>query len=122
MLKGELKMKKQRLGENWVSGLPRVVAEHLGLEQAQKYTGHALRRTCAVWHANSGASDQELRVHFGWKNCSMASRYTSNSEIAIRNAADRTFLGETKDKPPCQLTDIQVSSGESKRTLVIETT
>lgn len=98
MTRGELKMKNGRLGENWVAGLPRVVAEHLKLECPLQYTGHALRRTCAVWHADSGATDQEMRIHFGWKNTSMASRYTSSSETARAQAAERTFLKITKEE------------------------
>jgi hypothetical protein len=72
-VRGEVKMKNQRLGQNWISGLPRLVAIHLGLENPEAYTGHALQRTCAMWHADAGASDQEMCVHFGWKNASMAS-------------------------------------------------
>lgn len=90
---GQIRMRKTRLGEHWVAGLPKLVATHLGIEEAHLYTGHTLRRACAVRNAGAGASKQEMSVPFGWKNSSMASRYTSSSEITRQNAADRTELG-----------------------------
>lgn len=92
MVRSEVKIKNARLDENWVIGLPRMVSEHLGLDGTAKYTGHALRRTCAIWHVDSGATDQEMRIHFGWKNTSMASRYKSNSDAARINASERTAI------------------------------
>lgn len=106
IVRGIVKMKNLRLGINWVYGLPRLIAEQLKLKEPQNYTGHSFRRSCAIWHANSGASDQEMRVHFGWKNASMASRYTSNSEIARQNAAVRTVLGVTSGQAEDSMTKI----------------
>jgi hypothetical protein len=91
-------MKNLRLGINWVYGAPKAIAKSLGLTNPETYTGHAFRRTCASWHANAGASDQEMRVHFGWKSTSMASRYTSNSEVLKQVAADRTAFSTSNDQ------------------------
>ena len=49
-----------------------------------------------VWHADSGATEQEMKIHFGWKNTSMASRYTTNSEMARIKAAEKTGM-KSKD-------------------------
>lgn len=88
----KLCIKNSRIGINYISSLPKKIAKILNLKNPEKYTGHAFRRTCAMWQANKGASDQEMRLHFGWKNTSMASRYTSISEVVRENAANRTCL------------------------------
>jgi integrase len=92
MVRGEIRMKNMRLGENWVSGVPKLVASYLALPNVAEYSRHSLRRTCATWHADSGASDQEMRIHFGWRNTSMALVYTANSEEARSTAATRTLI------------------------------
>ena len=70
------------MGKNLLYDIPKKVAEELGLKDPDRYTSHALRRTAATFAAEQGATDTELKKHFGWKSQKTASRYIDNTTHA----------------------------------------
>jgi hypothetical protein len=71
---------RQVRGKEWISSVPKKVAVWLGLAEAEKYTGHSFRRTCAQWAADAGTTDTMMQHHFGWKSQSMVTRYSRSSK------------------------------------------
>jgi integrase len=74
-------------GKDWVAEVPKKVATWLCLPEAEKYTGHSFRRTCAQWGADAGMSETQMQHHFGWKSASMIVRYSRNSDYLKQTAA-----------------------------------
>ena len=61
----------------------------LGLEQPEAYTFHSFRRTAATATAEAGASAQQMRDYFGWKNPNMANEYISTTKRSVKQMAER---------------------------------
>ena len=60
--------------------LPRRIATYLNLENVEKYTGHAIRRTSTTWLAENGASTTLIQNFGGWKSASVAQEYIDKSD------------------------------------------
>jgi hypothetical protein len=76
---GDAKVTKQVRGKEWLSEVPKKVANWLNLPEADKYTGHCFRRTCAQWAADAGVTETQMQHHFGWKSSAMVMRYSRSS-------------------------------------------
>lgn len=70
---------RQAVGKNKFSKMPREYATFLHLDNINKYTGHAFRRTSATLLADSGASTTMLKQHGGWKSSTIAQGYVAQS-------------------------------------------
>ena len=84
---------KTPLGINYVYKAPKEIAEKLGLNEPQKFTGHAFRRSSATHCANQGASTMDMRMKFHWKDDQMPGRYVENSRYQSKK------LGKMMTKP-----------------------
>ncbi|XP_074101935.1 uncharacterized protein LOC141529335 [Cotesia typhae] len=71
--------KRQAMGKNTVSEVPKKIAEFLKLPNASSYTGHCFRRTSATLLANAGANLTTLKQHGGWRSSTVAEGYIENS-------------------------------------------
>lgn len=70
----------QVIGKHIISLVPKEIAKFLKLDNVNKYTGHAFRRTSATLLANtSGADILDLKRHGGWKSSSVAEGYIADS-------------------------------------------
>lgn len=82
----------QPVGKNTFGKIPSHIAKYLGLSDADKFTGHCLRRTSATLLAEAGASMTTLKRHGGWKSSSVAEGYLEDS-ISSKNKVSRMLAG-----------------------------
>ena len=61
-------------------GCPKFVASYLELEQPERYTGHSFRRTAATVLAENGATEQNMKLKFDWKDGKMTKEYMTTSK------------------------------------------
>jgi len=83
------------VGKNTLATYPRRIAEFLGLEDADKFTGHCFRRTGATLLARNGASVMQLQTAGGWQSATVAQRYVAESDNTRLQIADRVFARGT---------------------------
>lgn len=86
---------KQPMGENLLRKFTVKMAQFLNLPQPEKYTGHAIRRSCASIMAEAGASSSQLKKHFNWKSESTSLKYIESTDSGKRTIADML----TPDQP-----------------------
>ena len=60
--------------------LLRSAFSNAGLEYAEEYTGHSLRRGFAQWATSSGWDIKTLMAYVGWKTMQSALRYVDASD------------------------------------------
>ena len=58
----------QPMGVHMLAKTGVQVAEFLGLENSQSFTGHSFRRSPATSMVEAGASSTDMKTHFNWKN------------------------------------------------------
>ncbi|XP_039280998.1 uncharacterized protein LOC120350644 [Nilaparvata lugens] len=73
------KCSSQHVGKNTIAAVPKKVAQYLGLDKPESYTGHALRRTSASMLVEGGGDLLTLKRHGGWKSSSVAEGYIEDS-------------------------------------------
>ena len=91
------------VGENSLRKFGVDMATFLELPHPQKYTGHCFRRSAATQLAATGASEQQMKDKFGWKDGAMCNEYIATSKpILKRNAAMLSGLNlqEKESKVP----------------------
>ena len=71
----------QAIGKNKFMKMPKLIAQFLELPNAEKYTGHAFRRTSATLLAESGADMSAIQRHGGWKSAQVAQGYVDESDV-----------------------------------------
>lgn len=76
------------MGKNYLYEIPKHVAETLKLPDSSRFTSHAMRRTAATVAAENGATDSQLKRHFGWTSQKTASRYIDNTTKAATEMAN----------------------------------
>ena len=69
----------QPMGVHMLAKTGVQVAEFLGLENPQSFTGHSFRRSSATNMAEAGASSTDMKTHVNWKNEGTALKYINNS-------------------------------------------
>ncbi|KAB0804760.1 hypothetical protein PPYR_01730 [Photinus pyralis] len=69
----------QPAGMHTIGGVPRKVAEFLGLDHPEKYTGHCLRRSGASMVAESAGNLLPVKQIGGWKSSRVAEGYIEAS-------------------------------------------
>ena len=69
------KCTKQPVGINKISGIPKLIAANLGLEQPAAFTGHCLRRSLSTIFMDADGSMEDLKRHGGWVSTSVAEGY-----------------------------------------------
>ncbi|HYT46389.1 MAG TPA: site-specific integrase [Methylomirabilota bacterium] len=92
------KCTKQVVGINNFGACPSRVARFLNLPEAEKYTGHAFRRTSATIMANGGMSIDELKRQVGWKSSAVAAGYVEEStvnKVKVSNIIAGAVSGES---------------------------
>ena len=87
---------RQVLGKHTLAGIGKEIAEELGLEKPETYTGHCFRCSSATAAANHGANTVELKRHFGWVQESTALKYVDDTKERSRKMA-RLITGENKN-------------------------
>lgn len=73
------KCANQVMGRNKFLGAPKKIAEYLGLENPEEYTGHSLRRTAATFAAEGGAPLLGVKQLGGWQSDKIAQHYIENT-------------------------------------------
>jgi site-specific recombinase XerD len=73
------KCTSQNVGKNTLANVPKKVAQYLGLENPESYTGHTLRTTSASMLVEGGGDLLTLKRHGGWKSSSVAEGYIEES-------------------------------------------
>jgi hypothetical protein len=65
--KGTMKIgwEAQNVGKGTLGGIARAIAKRLGLENWEKFTGHAFRRTACTFGANAGMTLPQLKAMTG---------------------------------------------------------
>lgn len=85
--KNKTKFTVHPMGKNYLYDIPKRVAETLKLPDSKQFTSHAMRRTAATVAAENGATDAQLKRHFGWTSQKTASRYIDNTTRAATEMA-----------------------------------
>lgn len=119
---------KQVVGKNTFAKIPSEIARFLNLENPEKYTGHAFRRTSATLLANTGIDILGLKRHGGWKSAMVAEGYVAESisvkvDVANRIMYDRKNAQEVVARPSTsamKVEDIQAVAGPSTSAMKIE--
>ena len=65
--------------------MPKIIAQFLKLPNAEKYTGHAFRRTSATLLAESGADMAAIQRNGRWKSAQVAQGDVDESD-ALKNS------------------------------------
>ena len=103
----------QCIGINKFGAMPKQIANFLGLDEPERYTGHSFRRTSATLLADSGANLTTIKRHGGWKSSSVAETYIENSIENKRNiSASIANSVNIRSKPPCTSTITSTSSSQ----------
>ncbi|KAJ8665302.1 hypothetical protein QAD02_006964 [Eretmocerus hayati] len=68
-------------GEKTIGGVPKAVAEFLGLPEPERYTSHSIRRSSATVYAESGCTEVELKRHGRWASSSCAFGYLEDTDL-----------------------------------------
>lgn len=67
------------VGINTIGGMPKKIADFLGLENSALYTGHTFRRTSATLLVEAGADIIALKQHGRWESSKVAEAYLEES-------------------------------------------
>jgi hypothetical protein len=69
----------QPVGVNTLSKFPQKIAQFIGLQNPEEYTGHSFRRSSATLLADSGADITVVKRHGGWRSNSVVEGYIEDS-------------------------------------------
>lgn len=83
------KCSRQPIGSNTFGKMPSRVATFLKLENVQRYTGHALRRTGTTWLADTGIDKVNLKRYGAWKSDQVVEGYIADSKTNKRKLAEK---------------------------------
>lgn len=83
------KCTQQPIGINTFGEMPRIIAKYLNLEEPEKFTGHAFRRSSATILADAGADVITLKRHGGWKSDQVAMGYVEDSISSKKKICDQ---------------------------------
>jgi len=90
---------KSPMGINVLRNIGKDVASLLRLPDANSYTGHSWRRSCATQVAAQGATSVDMKRQFGWRQETTAMRYIDkNQQHQIRMASMATGQPEANSK------------------------
>lgn len=76
------------MGINTFGLCPLQIARFLKLDNPEKYTGHAFRRTSATIMANSGMTIDQIQRQVGWKSAAVANGYVEESITNKKNVSN----------------------------------
>jgi hypothetical protein len=76
------------VGINTFGSCPLQIARYLELDDPEKYTGHAFRRTSATIMANSGMTIDQIQRQVGWKSAAVATGYVEESISNKKNVSN----------------------------------
>lgn len=82
----------QPVGINTFASMPRKIAEFLGLEHPERFTGHCFRRSAATILGEKGANLWTVKKGGGWKSSAVAEQYIDKS-LSIKRKIAETFFG-----------------------------
>ena len=88
-----IKGTKQVIGHNITAKTGMRIATRLGLPDANLYTGHTFRRTCATICAEAGMQLAAIKQVTGHKSDMVAQRYIDHSDHMKQGGADILSLG-----------------------------
>jgi integrase len=96
------KCTKQPVGINKISGIPKVIATYLGLEEPATFTSHCLRRSSSTIFMDAGGSMEDLKRHGGWASTSVAEGYIQESIGHKMQVASKiiTAIKHSSENPP----------------------
>uniref|UniRef100_A0ABD2X6F2 Tyr recombinase domain-containing protein n=1 Tax=Trichogramma kaykai TaxID=54128 RepID=A0ABD2X6F2_9HYME len=92
---------RQNVGKGKLSAIPKDIATFLKLEDSQKYTGHALRRTSATIAADHGADLVTIKRLGGWKSSTVAESYIDESRLN-KVTTSKLIASAIDFKKPCE--------------------
>lgn len=102
----------QPAGMHIIGGVPRKVAEFLGLEHPENYTGHCLRRSGASMVAESCGNLLPLKQVGGWKSSKVAEGYIEQS-IRGKMEVANMILSTTSTDLRSSVSNNDVAAGAS---------
>ena len=87
------KCSSQVVGVHTFGKIPSHIAQYLQLPNANRYTGHAFRRSSASLLVETGADILMLKSHGGWKSNSVAEGYIEDSISRKNEISNRILTG-----------------------------
>ena len=92
------KIHGQPLGIHWFTQFPKRMAQALGYENSNEFSGHTIPRSAATIMADSGASLPQIKSWGGWNSNSVPFSYIENSVPMKLAAAERLKNGGCRSK------------------------
>lgn len=92
------KFTKSPTGKNTLAAMPRLIAEFLGLQNPEWYTGHSFRVTSATVLADEGITSLSLKRHGRWASDSVAEGYLRESKQVRKETAELLAGGSSKSE------------------------
>lgn len=86
------KMVNKVVGKNAFGTFPSYIAAKMGLDNPERYTGYACRRSAAS-HAAEECTTLEMMAHFGWSNAQTAMIYVNQTKSAQRTMSRKITAG-----------------------------
>lgn len=99
---------RQPVGINKIGGIPKQVAQYLGLKDPTLYTGHCYRRSSATILVDAGGDITTLKRHGGWKSTAIAESYIDDSISGKMKIAD-TFASSVNQPSTCTKDTVQAT-------------
>jgi integrase len=97
----------QPAGMHTIGGVPRKVAEFLGLDHPESYTGHCLRRSGASMVAESSGNLLPVKQIGGWKSSKVAEAYIEETITSKMKVANMILSTNNSDEVPAATSSSQ---------------
>ena len=91
------KMVNKVVGKNAFGTFPSYIAAKMGLDNPERYTGYACRRSAAS-HAAEECTTLEMMAHFGWSNAQTAMIYVNQTKSAQRTMSRKITAGTNSNR------------------------
>lgn len=86
------------IGINTFGAIPSKIAAFLNLDNPERYTGHALRRSSVTWLADAGIDKTSLKRFVKWKSDTVLEGYIAESKQNKRKIAELLMNGDEEKR------------------------
>jgi integrase len=78
-------------GQHTIGNVPKTIAQYLGLQKPELYTGHSFRRSGATMVVDAGGDILTLKRAGGWKSSAIAESYVEDSVTQKLQVSKKLF-------------------------------
>ncbi len=92
---GKSILKNQNMGIHKLGTFAKALANEIGLDNVDDFSSHSFRHTAATVGAESGLSEDQLKVGGGWQSLNVAKGYIQNSKMNSETITSKVLFGTT---------------------------